>query len=203
MAAQQRQSTTADALSKLRQAEQKIVAAMHHASAAFRALATVDAQQAQPFTQHAEAFMKQLHDAQTLIRERIRHVGTDLPFENITMRRLIEADLAVQRTAHVHRSLVRALTAIQEIPVSDAAAPSPPFMPSPAASTPLHVISGSTAAAPSPTAAAITVAVPTPDGTPSASAVAQSALTAGALNGVPADTDDGGADEGGADNTAM
>lgn len=150
MVGQQRASATEDALAKMRQAEQKVVASLKHASLALRALSAVDASQSStPFNQHSDAFISNLHDAQKLIRERIQQLGADLPFENIMMRRLIEADLAVQRTAHVHRGLVYALSIIDESATPDATAPqsgptaqsvpSPQYMPSPVASTPQGV----------------------------------------------------------------
>lgn len=183
-AQQPRQNATVDALAKLQQAEQKIVTGLQHASTAFRALATVDAEQAAPaFNKHAETFLKQLHEARELIRDRIKQVGADLPFENVTMRRLIESDLAIQRTAHVHRALLHSLHQLDEVPTTEATAPSPPYMPSPVASTPLAVIGG-VASSPPTLAAPITVAVPTSDAAPSAANLSAQV----ALNGtVPVD----------------
>lgn len=39
-------------------------------------------------------------------------LGPDIPFENGSMRKLIEADVAVQKVAHVHLALQRALQGI-------------------------------------------------------------------------------------------
>lgn len=136
----------------MRQAEQKVVASLQHASLALRAVSAVDASQSlPPVNQHSDAFISNLHDAQKLIRERIQQLGADLPFENIMMRRLIEADLAVQRTAHVHRALIYALSLVDESAAPDTAtaqsggaaaqsAPSPQYMPSPVASTPQGIL---------------------------------------------------------------
>lgn len=166
MPPQQRPSATSDALTKLREAEEKVIKALREASASMRALSSVDpARSSRPFHAHAEAFHKHLKDAQTLLRDRIQAVGADLPLENQTMFRLIEADLAAQRTAHVHRSLAQTLALLGEAPIADAAAPapapSPQYAPSPSASTPLNSLVG-IAASPPTAGAPITLAVPSP-----------------------------------------
>lgn len=180
MVGQQRASSTAEALGKLRSAEDKVIAALKSASSAFKSLSTADSARATAFHGHSEAYLNNIYEAQELVRECIQNVGTDLPFENGTMRRLVEADLAVQRTSHVHRSLVKTLQMLDEPPAPDSlsAAASPGWMPSPIASTPLVSLSGT---APSPPAAGapITVAVPSPD---TSAAVAQLSAQV-ALNG--------------------
>lgn len=77
------------------------------------------------------------------------------------MRRLIEADLSLQHTAHVHRSLARILHVMDEPPTqgSLSGAASPGWMPSPVVGTPL----GALGVAPSPAGAAINIPVPSPD----------------------------------------
>lgn len=76
------------------------------------------------------------------------------------MRRLIEADLAVQRTTHVHRALVSLLQALEEPCEGISTAASPGYMPSPVASTP-----GFSGVEPSPGGAGvIVVQVPSPVG---------------------------------------
>lgn len=75
------------------------------------------------FVKHMDGMLANLLEVQNLVRERIQHVGADLPFENVTLRRLIESDLAVQRTAHVHRALVYTLTKLGEQPLPDAYLP--------------------------------------------------------------------------------
>lgn len=163
MVGQQQSNATATALFQMRQAEQKVVTALQHASLALRALSTVDASQSSSsFNQHSDAFISNLHDAQRLVRDRIQQLGADLPFENIMMRRLIEGDLALQRTAHVHRALLYALSTVGVSPVPDtsvagnaaapSSVPSPPYMPSPAASTPQTAFPGIAASSPITTA---------------------------------------------------
>lgn len=160
MVGQQRPNITADALAKLRQAEQKVLGALKCAASAFHALSSVDATSARTsYNQHVEGFIKQLQEVQSIVRERIQQIGADLPTENATMRRLIESDLAIQRTAHLHRALVYTLNQVDEQPNPEATAPSPPYMPSPAASTPLAVFAG-VASSPPAGPAPITLAVP-------------------------------------------
>lgn len=90
-------------------AEEKIMRSLEAASSAFRSLATVESSQAAAFDNHAESFLTNLAEAQQLMGERISKLGPDVPFENGSMRPLIEADIAVQKLAHVHLSLQRAL----------------------------------------------------------------------------------------------
>lgn len=163
MVGQQRPSATNDALTKLRQAEQKVLGALQQAASTFQALSSMDASTATAgFNQHSEGFINQLLEVQSIVRDRIQQVGADLPFENVTMRRFIESDLAIQRTSHIHRALLHTLSELEEQPISDGTAPSPPYMPSPAASTPLAVFGG-IASSPSAGPAPITLAVPSPD----------------------------------------
>lgn len=166
MPGQQQPSSTEQALAPLHEAEQKILSALSASSLAFRALSSEAGPSAAPsaFSTHAATFLKDLLAAQELIRSRIAHITADVPFENVTMRRLIEADLGVQRTAHVHRALVRTLAALDEAPPPGtlSAAASPSWMPSPVASTPLAAL-GVAAASPPTAAAPITIAVPSPD----------------------------------------
>ena len=151
-------SATLESLSKLRQAEQQLLSALSHAGNACRSLSTCDVVQAAPFTQHAESFLKDLYSAQNLIRNQIMRTQPDLPFENLTLLRLVEADLAVQRTAHIHRILTRTLQLLGEpIDVPSAVPPntaaSPAYAPSPFAPTPMVSLT---------TPTPITVAVPSP-----------------------------------------
>jgi hypothetical protein len=82
------------------------------AAAAFLALGTADSSRAGPFDSHAEIFLRDLAEARNLIRARITALGPDLPFENGSMRRLVEGDLAAQRIAHAHDILQRALKVV-------------------------------------------------------------------------------------------
>lgn len=187
MVGKPRPSATAEALSSLHEAEQKIISSLLSASQAFRSLSDPSSS---TFQKHAESFVTDLSGAQTLIRKRITNIGADLPFENITMRRLIDADLALQRTAHLHRALVRTLVALDEMPNppgSLSAAASPNWLPSPVAGTPkeLRALAG-TAPSPSPAGAPIIIAVPSPDaagvGVPLSAAVAlNSGVAPGAM----------------------
>jgi hypothetical protein len=93
----------------LEEAERKILSSLESASAAFRALATADSSRAHAFDGHAESFLADMATAQQLVRSRISLLGPDLPFENGSMRRLVEADIAVQTTAHAHAALRRTL----------------------------------------------------------------------------------------------
>lgn len=170
-------SSTADALAPLHEAEQKILCALTAASLSIRSLSTPTARAT--FPTHSATFLKDLNHAQYILRQRIETISADIPFENITLRRLVEADLSLQRTSHVHRSLVRILAAFDETPNHGAAsaAPSPGWMPSPLASTPL----GALGVAPSPAGGAITIPVPTPEAAAAGGAGAISAAVA--LNG--------------------
>jgi hypothetical protein len=97
------------AMAVLEEAERKILSSLESASAAFRALATADSSRAHAFDGHAESFLADMATAQQLVRSRISLLGPDLPFENGSMRRLVEADIAVQTTAHAHAALRRTL----------------------------------------------------------------------------------------------
>lgn len=163
MADQQRPSNTQESLLRLREAEQKVLSALRHAAQATKTLSTADATLCIPFKGQAESFLTDLYDAQTLLRAQIDCINTDRPFENVTMRRLVESDLAVQRVAHVHRSLAAMLSLLDETPVEGiSTAASPSYMPSPVASTPGL---GGVAATPPAAPAVFTVAVPSPDAT--------------------------------------
>lgn len=170
---------TEASLAILSAAEQKILSALSSAHLAITSLSP-PTQSASQYALHAKSFLKDLSSAQALLRLRISNLSPDLPLESSTLRRLVEADLAAQRTAHVHRSLVRALLALDEAPVPgpSSAAASPSWMPSPVAHTPLAVLGGA-AGSPPAAAAAITIAVPTPD----AAGNAELGLRAAALNG--------------------
>lgn len=97
------------AVSSLEEAERKIIASMESASMAFRSLAAADSSRAVAFDGHAESFLTDLAEAQELIRARIAKLGPDLPFENGSMRRLVEADIALHKTSHAHAALSKAL----------------------------------------------------------------------------------------------
>lgn len=102
-------------LKELREADQLIISAVEAAGAAFQALADAkDTKQELIVEQHCARFITDLHKAMTHIRGRIAALSSDLPFENATLNPLINADLAVQRTAHVHRSLVRTLKRVDD-----------------------------------------------------------------------------------------
>lgn len=184
-------SVTKEALASLNEAEKKILSSLNSATDAFRSLSDPAASN---FNKHAEAFVTDLHAAQSLIRKRISGIGADLPFEDNSVRRLVEADLALQRTAHVHRTLVSTLVDLDEMPNppgSLSAAASPNWMPSPVASTPRELGALAVAApSPSPAGPPITIAVPSPDtagvGLPLSAAV--SALNGGVAPG-PAEAD--------------
>lgn len=93
-------------------AEEKIMCSLEAASSAFRSLATVESSRAAGFDSHAESFLTNLAEAQQLMGKRISQLGPDVPFENGSMRPLIEADIAVQKLAHVHLALQRALRCV-------------------------------------------------------------------------------------------
>jgi len=97
----------AEDLKTLKSADQLVLSALEAASAAFKALSIepVDFEVEEASTK----FLTDIHTAQKHIRTIISTLSSDLPFENATLNQLIKADLAVQRTAHVHRSLVRTL----------------------------------------------------------------------------------------------
>ncbi|CAN8075251.1 unnamed protein product [Agarophyton chilense] len=183
---QQRVPSTAESLKKLTTAEEKILTFLTHATEAIRALSQTDAPDATLATAEAQAFLTNVHEVQSILRSQIETLTSDVPQENITMLRLVEADLALQRTAHVHRALAHVLRLFGE-PVSGmpASAPSPPYMPSPVANTPVGLIGG---IAPTPPAAGapITIAVPSPD---AGAASAQRSVQIG-LNGGTADVAD-------------
>lgn len=133
-------STSLDSLTPLHTAEQKLLASLTSASKAIRALAPPAS--TTHFSTHATTFLNELISAQQLIRQSIHHLKIDLPFENSSARRFIEADLSLQRIAHIHRSLVATLAALDEAPPTQAShtlsnAASPAWVPSPLASTPL------------------------------------------------------------------
>lgn len=155
---------TKEALASLNEAERKILSSLKSAAGAFRSLSSPATT---GFNANAEAFVSDLYAAQTLIRSRISTTGADLSFEDNSVRRLVEADLSLQRTTHVHRALVNILVELDEMPNppgSLSAAASPNWVPSPIASTPreLGAMAG-TAPSPSPAGAPITIAVPSPD----------------------------------------
>lgn len=157
-------SVTKDALASLNEAERKILSSLKSAAGAFRALSDPATSN---FNGNAAAFVSDLYAAQAIIRNRIESTGADLSFEDNSVRRLVEADLSLQRTAHVHRAVVNILVELDEMPNppgSLSAAASPNWMPSPVASTPRELGALATVApSPSPAGAPITVAVPSPD----------------------------------------
>lgn len=105
-------------------AEEKIMCFLQAASAAFRSLATVQSSQAGAFDSHAEQFLTNLADAQQLMGKQISQLGPYIPFENGSMRKLIEADIAVQKVAHVHLALQRALRSVDVPAVTQSGGPS-------------------------------------------------------------------------------
>lgn len=189
MVGQQQRTSTAESLKKLQHAEQKVISALTHATEAIRTLSKTEAPNSSLFSTQAKSFLSELREAQEVIHGQISTLRTDLPFENVTMRRLVETDLAVQRTAHVHRSLVQTLKMMGE-PVAGftsaslPAAASPNNMPSPIANTPVGLLGGGVAPSPPAGSVAINIAVPSPD-----AAVGASLLSQG-LNGGVADGDD-------------
>lgn len=183
MVGQQRQSSTTESLQRLRQAEQKVLSALNHAAQATKTLSTANPSQATSFSSQSESFLKDLYAAQALVRQQIQLIEIDRPYENITMRRLVDTDIAVQRTAHIHRSLVRILAALDEPCEGLSTAASPGYMPSPVASTP--GLGGLGGIAPSPPAAGgpIMVAVPSPATDGVAGLSAQVGLNGGLAEG--------------------
>ncbi|KAI0557701.1 Mediator complex protein [Gracilaria domingensis] len=179
MVGQQQSLTTAESLRRLNAAEQKVLNFLTQATEAVRALSQTEAPEVTSASVHAQQFIVNVHEVQAILRSQIESLTSDVPQENTTMLRLVEADLALQRTAHVHRALAHILRAFGE-PVSGVptTAPSPPYMPSPVANTPVGLIGGM---APTPPAggAPITIAVPSPD---SKAANAQLSMQIG-LNG--------------------
>lgn len=109
-----------ESLTSLREAEELVVSAVESAGAAFQALSAAESGGAQDASAHSERFIKDLYSANRLVRARIAQLTSDHPFENPTLSRLIEADLAVQRTAHIHRALVRALRRVADADPKDA-----------------------------------------------------------------------------------
>ncbi len=102
-------------LRALREADQLIISAVEAAAKAFKALAdSKDTKNELLIEQHSTRFFTDLHKAMVHIQGRIAALSSDLPFENATLNHLINADLAVQRTAHVHRSLVRTLKRVDD-----------------------------------------------------------------------------------------
>lgn len=112
-------------LSALREAEELVVSSVEAAATTFQALSGVHATATQEATPHAERFVRDLSSAQVLVRNCIASLSSDLPFENATLNHLINADLAVQRTAHVHRSLVRTLRRLRDASSSNTRQPQP------------------------------------------------------------------------------
>lgn len=111
-------------LKVLREADQLIISAVEAASAAFKALADAqDTKQELVVEQHCGRFITDLHKAMAHIQDIIAALSSDLPFENATLNNLINADVAVQRTAHVHRSLVRTLKRVGDDEQRDSDAP--------------------------------------------------------------------------------
>jgi hypothetical protein len=100
----------------------KVISAMESASSAFRALAAAESSRASSFDAHAEIFLRDLAGARQLILDQIFALGPDLPFENSTMRSLVEADLAVQRTGFAHQSVARAIHVVSRFPPSEGTA---------------------------------------------------------------------------------
>lgn len=105
-------TATEKAVLDLEMAEEKIMRSLEAASSAFRSLAAVESSRAGPFDSHAESFLTNLAEAQQLMGKRIAQLGPDVPFENGSMRALIEADIAVQKLAHVHLALQEALRCV-------------------------------------------------------------------------------------------
>lgn len=112
-------------LAALRKAEKLVVSSVEAAASAFQALSAIDASAAPKATPHAERFVRDLSEAQRLVRQCITSLSSDLPFENATLNHLINADLAVQRTAHVHRSLVRTKRRLNEASSPNQSQPQP------------------------------------------------------------------------------
>jgi hypothetical protein len=79
------------------------------ASAAFRCLASAQSAGASSFSSHADMFLTDLAEARRLLRKRISMLGPDVPYENASTRKLIEADIAVEKVAHLHRALEKTL----------------------------------------------------------------------------------------------
>lgn len=104
-------NATSAAVGTLEEAEEKIMSALESATSAFRSLAAADSTRVSPFDAHAESFLTDLAEAQKLIRSRISLLGPDLPFENGSMRSLIEADIALQATSLIHARLERCVRA--------------------------------------------------------------------------------------------
>ncbi|PXF44839.1 hypothetical protein BWQ96_05422 [Gracilariopsis chorda] len=181
---QQRLPPTAESLQKLRVAEQKVLTFLSQATDAVRALSNTESPQVTTATVHAQQVVSNLYDVQAILRNQIDALSSDMPLEDGTKLRLVEADLALQRTAHVHRSLVHILKLFGEpITGMPTTAPSPPYMPSPVANTPVGLVGGM---APTPPAAGapITIAVPSPDGTTGTNQLSvQMGLNGGAAEG--------------------
>jgi hypothetical protein len=97
----------------------KVISAVESASSAFRALAAAESSRASSFDAHAETFLRDLAGARQLILDQVSALGPDLPFENSTMRSLVEADLAAQRTGFAHQSVTRALHIVARFPLTE------------------------------------------------------------------------------------
>lgn len=117
-------SATEKAFVDLELAEEKIMCSLEAASSAFRSLATVESSRAGAFDAHAEKFLTNLAEAQQLMGKRISQLGPDIPFENGSMRQLIEADIAVQKLSHVHLALQSALRCVDAPESEQVGAPS-------------------------------------------------------------------------------
>ena len=118
------QSGGAACLSALREAEGLVISALENAGAVFRALSHTEASASASCSGHAEQFARDLFRAQALIQGKISNLSNDLPFENSTLLRLVDAELSIQRTAHVHRALVDTLARVR---ADDVAAEQPPL----------------------------------------------------------------------------
>lgn len=105
---------TSKAQATLSEAESSLFSALESASEALRALSSVDSTKASPFDRHAESFINKLGSVQEIVRTQIAQVGRDLPLENGSMRKLVEADLAAQQTRHSHAAVREALKLLTE-----------------------------------------------------------------------------------------